>query len=207
MLNIRSTALLVFSTVFCSLPSYAGLIDNGFFTTDTATNTDWLDLTLTANKSYNEVVSGYGDYLADGWTYASEDQVYDLFRNAGARLQYFGFTSHNKAAAQQLGELLGFNGIYTYNGNKSLMSLGLTSTVSVGKLETPGFALSINGLHGDRHYSGQFAQTWNSTFDERHELMGSFLIRPAQASIPEPSTLAILAIGIAGLTSRRLSKK
>ncbi len=54
-----------------------------------------------------------------------------------------------------------------------------------------------------------------SSFDQastiyRHvanPVAGSWLVRQAATSVPEPSTLVIFALGLMGLASRRLSKK
>src|SRR5215470_2641662 len=52
----------------------ATLIDQGTFTTDTATGLDWLDVTQTQGLSYNAVTSLLGSSLA-GWQYATLAQV------------------------------------------------------------------------------------------------------------------------------------
>jgi hypothetical protein len=66
---------IIIALVFClgMLPSaYATIIDNGSFTTDTATGLDWLDITATLNQSYDQVTAqlGSGGSL-QGWRYAT----------------------------------------------------------------------------------------------------------------------------------------
>lgn len=49
-----------------SMTANATIIDQGVITLDTETNMEWLDLTETIGKSYNEVIGGYGNYIANG---------------------------------------------------------------------------------------------------------------------------------------------
>lgn len=69
----------------------AALIDNGSFTTDTASGLDWLDLTQTVNTEYSVVESqmGAGGQF-EGWTLASRDQVITFLGNAGGNGVYDG---------------------------------------------------------------------------------------------------------------------
>src|SRR5215470_4861134 len=60
----------------------ATLVDNGTFTTDTATGLDWLDVTQTQGLSYNAVTSLFGSTLA-GWQFATLAQVSKLYDDAG----------------------------------------------------------------------------------------------------------------------------
>ena len=56
-MKIYSNILLLSFTAFSlfSIPLYAEIIDHKTFTRDTETGLDWLDVTETINKSYNEV--------------------------------------------------------------------------------------------------------------------------------------------------------
>jgi hypothetical protein len=52
----------------------AALIDSGSFTTDTASELDWLDLTATIGMSYTDALAANG-----GWRYATNSEVENLF--------------------------------------------------------------------------------------------------------------------------------
>jgi hypothetical protein len=55
--------------------SHATLISYGYFTRDTATGLDWLDVNLTSGLSYDAVASGAGRYIPDGWRYAPGGEI------------------------------------------------------------------------------------------------------------------------------------
>lgn len=60
------------------------LIDRGSSTYDPATNLSWLDVTATADLSYNDVITNTGvDYIGQGWRYATDAEVEALYRDAG----------------------------------------------------------------------------------------------------------------------------
>jgi len=73
------TTLLTISTC-----SNSAIIDNGTYTTDTASGLDWLDLTESTYMSYSDVIAQLGTGgLFEGWRYASGDEVTQLVYNWG----------------------------------------------------------------------------------------------------------------------------
>lgn len=53
-------------------------------THDSVTNLDWLNLTATANRSYLEILAGFGGFTSIfGFQYATQSQVTALFQHAG----------------------------------------------------------------------------------------------------------------------------
>lgn len=53
-------------------------------TYDSATNLEWLNLTVTANHSYLEILAGFGGFIGSfGFQYATQSQVSTLFQHAG----------------------------------------------------------------------------------------------------------------------------
>src|SRR5262245_53925791 len=53
-------------------------------TFDTATRLEWLNLTVTANHSYLEVLAGFGGFIGTfGFQYATSAQVATLYTHAG----------------------------------------------------------------------------------------------------------------------------
>jgi hypothetical protein len=83
------TKISAIATLLCVMVSVAPvsggtLTDFGTYTRDSATGLDWLDLTATQNRSFNDVSSGFG--LAGefaGWRYASVGEVRAFWINAG----------------------------------------------------------------------------------------------------------------------------
>jgi CxxC motif-containing protein (DUF1111 family)/beta-glucanase (GH16 family)/predicted lipoprotein with Yx(FWY)xxD motif len=64
-------------------PAGSRLIDNGDTTIDTTSDLEWLDLTLTQGISAQDVLAGHGGYIADGWTFATVEEVCTLFEALG----------------------------------------------------------------------------------------------------------------------------
>ena len=61
----------------------AAIIDNGTFTTDTSTGLDWLDVTASQGRSYDDVGTQFGsggDF--NGWQFATTAQLVTLVVNA-----------------------------------------------------------------------------------------------------------------------------
>ena len=67
-----------------------GFTDNGTYTTDTFSGLDWLDVTESTNRSYDDVFGQLmgGDF--DGWRYASAAEVATFWDNAGGTAPFEG---------------------------------------------------------------------------------------------------------------------
>jgi len=189
-------ALVLVSTVLLLATNHARatLIDAGDITLDDSTDLAWLDVTLTAGLSVEEVLAG--TYIADGFRYATQNEVVTLFLNADnpcslpSQCGSFGtFTPQNHSPVRQLQLLIGI----------TQMSSSLWETYAFLGLDEPG--------SGDVYLSqllsrATFSQGALSTIDslirsqsESDPKYGSFLVR----SIPEPSTVTLIGIGILGL--------
>ena len=62
----------IFTFLSTLFQANAAIIDNGSYTTDTESGLDWLDVTLSINRSYSDVSSQFGsggDF--EGWRYAT----------------------------------------------------------------------------------------------------------------------------------------
>ena len=84
------------------------LIDNGTFTTDTNSGLDWLDVTLSINRSYNDVSTQLGvggDY--EGWHYATGVQFVRMIESYTSVLPGFETTYIEGTLLNGLTELLG----------------------------------------------------------------------------------------------------
>jgi len=90
-----------------SLSSNASLLDNGNTTIDTGTGLEWLDITLTVGQSYNDVLAS-SFVTTDGYQYATEAEVEQLFTNAGGTpTPGPAYLPSNIAPAQLLLDLMG----------------------------------------------------------------------------------------------------
>lgn len=72
---VLAGGLAAVSPITAALPM--GFIDRGTYTTDTTAGLDWLDVTQTVNKSYNDVTSLFATDL-NGWRYATHDDFVTL---------------------------------------------------------------------------------------------------------------------------------
>ena len=87
MMKLKLIGLVTSLMLFGALPSQAvPLVDLGNTTYDPNTGLRWLDVNLSADRSYNDVSSQFGvggDFA--GYRYASGNEVSTLFRDAGIK--------------------------------------------------------------------------------------------------------------------------
>ena len=89
MLGFKSVAAMMVAALSFAAPAQASsiLIDKGDFTYDPDTRLQWLDVTSTAGLSYNDVITNNGvDFVKNGWRYATDFEVDQLYRHAGLPL-------------------------------------------------------------------------------------------------------------------------
>lgn len=171
-----------------SISVQATLIDLGDYTTDTVANRDWLDLSFTDNMSYESVLAetALGGTL-EGWTIATHLDVYEFFDNAGGDGDYS--DTNNASVFFTLYPLWGQMPYFNNTSWFYVEDLALNSSTS-GK---------IVWANSSVEYSQGFTD-----FNEYNKNIGAALYRTS--TVPEPSALAIFALGILGLASRRFKK-
>jgi len=84
MKKVMCSAMLLAIVCGYSTESHATLIDQGGTTLQTSANLEWLDLSATAGLSINAILGGAGNFINDGWQFATFSQVDALFAEAGA---------------------------------------------------------------------------------------------------------------------------
>jgi hypothetical protein len=216
-----------------ALTTQAAIIDYDTYFTDTESGLSWLDVTITVNRSFNDVssqlVSG-GEF--DGWRYATGQEFNDLLSN------WTGVAPILTGRTITTGTSPSVDGLVTLFGS-TLDSLwvqrfGQTWDSLNGFNEGEGidFTLGIIAdLFNNNSNQRQVAAIWDNdgngaaidfyNLNHRQVIItepkgdiGSFLVRGSDAGnntttpISEPKTIMLFAMGLVGLgLSRRKSKK
>jgi hypothetical protein len=170
----------------------------GSVTRDTISGLDWLDLTLSTNRSYTDVSGQFGvggDF--EGWGYATTSDVADLYTSAGGTGPYNGSPGSDIV---WIADLLVLWGI-TSSSALYQLSYAITSTVLSEPLHYMTYLYDDSSPSGD-----DFALTESftifvggSSFDK-----GSALIRTSVVPVPAAVWLFGTAlIGLAGFGKRK----
>jgi len=164
----------------------------GTITLDTVTQLRWLDLTVTTNRSYNNIVSQLAPGgIFEGFRYANNSEVSQFWVNAGILDQSGSFTTNNFEPVSSFISLVGQTG-----GQPGLASsaFGLSST-----------PLGLNS------HASEFVETFLPAGRGRAVLMfngygSDDLARPDAGhwlvSVPEPGIFALLTVGGLSLSLR-----
>jgi hypothetical protein len=168
----------------------ATLIDNDSYTTDSESGLDWLDWTAASGVTQTDALA---TFESGGWRVANENDVFELLNNFfdttfssdSSNLISTGSLPDFTARFAQFKELFGSN-----NGSQVF-----------GRIE--GFGLI--GAQNSYVFSGYIPSNYGS-INNTSTRQGVALVRDTM-QVPEPSTLAIFALGIIGLASRRFKKK
>jgi hypothetical protein len=180
------------------------VVGDGLITLDSVEQMEWLDVSIFYGMNF-EMLQGSNQWTADGFHLASDSELFNLYRNAGSTRIVDGTgpldfgNSHTANSINGVTELftkLGggpngtpgewIHGILADNNNDGLSKLGKLNLGS-------GTVNTLLNTNGDQ---------WGATGVTANSATGAFFVRAA-TPIPEPSILAIFALGILGLTSRR----
>jgi hypothetical protein len=197
---------------------------------------EWLSLDVTLGLSRTNVENGFigndnnaysyssnANRLNDSWRYATNEEVESLINSLTYNLSNYDpkrVTVNQFEAANWFNQNFGFVSIdedhwdyYNYSsfmyGHKEDYGYGLTS--NYGRIFTgyvSDYAYLSNGYQGSFTKYKDIARINHSykhvSVNSDYNDIGSMLVRTTQ--VPEPSTLAIFALGMIGLSSRRFKK-
>ena len=201
------------------LPSYATIVDNGQYTT--VNGHDWLDLSLTDGLSISEALI--------------ENPLYELANKAQftAMFSEFYTTSPDTALGvtngftfvQDGGQLRLISTNWDYQNNLFQQLFGLTvsfgdanrQTIMSDGLYDDGGTTRMGGIELFNYVdpsSNDFFYVMNNLTNDRtsggltgRSDFGVFLIRSTSTTVPEPSVLTLMALGLLGFSVSRKKKK
>ena len=166
----------------------ASLIDNGSFTT--ANGLDWLDWDLTLDMTQTEALTAN-----TGWRVATDNELKELFSAIVGR----------PIAYDVQGICLGCltpAEVQTWFG-----FLGATQGVNVSAVSIEG--LGFYGTYYGGIYAGFDPGNYGQT-NRKDAWLGTALVRAtgtSPAPVPEPSVLAMFALGLLGFGARKIKQK
>jgi len=211
------------------LQASATFVDGGTYVQDTSTGLDWLKLNYLNGYSYQNVAGGALGYTTSGWRFARKADLLNLFTtnvgalngrygNGGSEFPLNGESTAYTFSAESLVILLGMNvaindarATYNVTGNRHQISIQGFYDDENAANQNLGIA-EASALFSDVYPSGPVpVGRWVLAPDfmppnQFGPWLSSYLIRDSLNLIPEPGTLALLALGLAGLGhSRRKS--
>jgi hypothetical protein len=174
--------------LFAGFQANATLIDNGDFSTDVESGLDWLDWTLTLDKTEAEALTMFS---GTGWRVATDTEAVELIFNQfgmSVNSDGFAYASGSPSFAADLSRFTDLFGI-TYNGIASFASI-----------EGYGIVGPNSGL-----VYANFASANYGNVNQHAYYMGVALVKVAAVS--EPAIIALFGLGLVGIGFARRKRQ
>ena len=196
----------------------AALIDNDLYTTDTVTNLDWLDLSVTDGMEATQVRSLLlttwdsvseswveSQFMGGGWRYATESQAIDfVVRNIGENFGLYEVGSQSSNNAKTLINLLGLTYESDIFNRYSATGLYVNDNYTLDFIKISNELNSCNGAICDiKTLNAKVGYNWDFAGGPA---LGSFLVRENVSSVPLPASFILFISGLGLLFSRKLKK-
>jgi hypothetical protein len=228
----KTASTLLAVAVLLALPSRADLVlkdssyGPGTIIEDTVTHLDWLKLTVTQNRSFNDVSSrfGAGQEFA-GFQYGDVVQVGQLFKDGGLpsivpsnTFPWGNIFSNNPSDVAAVTNMINLFGSTFSDADHPVDSAGIianhdllggvTTEVDFAALAIQdtftcavmhcAAAHPLNGAEADALGGG--TDVLSTAFPQA----GSFIFESAPAAVPEPSFTVLIGIGLMAMVLRRI---
>ncbi|WP_233558180.1 PEP-CTERM sorting domain-containing protein [Alginatibacterium sediminis] len=190
---------------------------------DSATGLEWIDFGINNGQSYNYVSSQLNSGgVYEGWSLATSEQVYTMWANAflgiGADYEnanhYGRGQLHANDGQSEFGSV--FSAIFLAMGHNKKYDEGtisehheatglFISQDEIGLVQTRSNIGPLESLFVDDTVKLKLVKNFIRPREIKDDELSTMLVRSA-VDVPEPSTLAIFALGMISLTSRRFKK-
>ena len=194
--EFRMRSLILAAALLLSLSANAALVDNGSFTTDTASGLDWLDLSATKNLTISEALSSNS-----GWRLATNSEIEDLFQQI---FPHF-VASHSSGFAQQNsyeyfeGQWAGADLFKSLFGPVQLAGGSYPYDYTYGLYYDEGDILRMMGTGGYNVYGTEFDYTIpDYVVQDGSAIYGTFLV--STTAVPVPAAAWLFGSALAGLS-------
>lgn len=174
------------------------LVNYGSYTRDLNSGLDWLDLTYTQGKSYNQITSeltSSSQYA--GWRYATLNEFQEIFNSRGYTF------SGSSIITKTTGDILDVDLFSTLISDFGVTETAGTRSISRGILDENYLNGGQNSqIFGEIRFNNKIPTISRAVLGkvldtDSGSILGSYLVRQAPVStVPEPSTWALLIAGL-----------
>lgn len=196
MVRLTLAIILLMSSNLASAATF-NLEDHGAFTRDLNSNLEWLDLSFTQGKSYNQVLTELSSTpQLSGWRFATVNEFTGLFSSRG--YAFSGATITTQNTGDQFNAAL-FPTLIEFFGATAVTGTG---SIARGVLDENWVNGSNNSqIFGEIRFRNSIPTISSANLDkvldnDSGSILGSFLVREVAVSpVPEPATWMMMLLG------------